>query len=47
MKYIYLALSITLAVCSFYLALNQIDGWGWFLAGSIATFDFPDSEKEK
>lgn len=30
--------SIICAVAAFYLAGHQMEGWGWFLFGSLATF---------
>ncbi len=40
MKYflIYILLTSGLLATTIYLAVNQIDGWGWFLFATIATF---------
>ena len=38
----FLIVSIIFALGSFILAYNKIDGWGWFLFGSIITFNHVD-----
>ena len=45
--YFFLATSVILAVCSFYLALNGIDGLGWFLFGSVITFVYPSKSADE
>lgn len=39
--YIFLIVSVILAIGAIYLAFHKIDGWGWFLFGSIITFVYP------
>lgn len=39
--YIFLLTSVILAIGAIILAYNQIDGWGWFLFGSVITFVYP------
>ena len=43
--------SIIFAVGSLILAFHNIDGWGWFLIGSLATYCYPaatrNSNKEE
>ena len=36
-----LIVSVLLTIGSIYLAVNKIDGWGWFLFGAIITFVYP------
>lgn len=45
--YFFLATSVILAVCSFYLVLNGVDEWGWFLFGAIVTFVYPSKSGDE
>jgi hypothetical protein len=45
--YFFLVTSVILAGGSVYLALNQIDGWGWFLFGALITFEVPSKSEDK
>ncbi len=35
------AISITFAIGAIYLAANELNGWGWFIFGSVCTFTYP------
>lgn len=39
--YYFLAVSIILAIIAGILAYRCVNGWGWFLFGSIITFVYP------
>ena len=48
MKYLpFLLLSLGLAAGAIYLAVNDKEGWGWFLFGAIITFVYPSGKKNK
>ena len=39
------AISMTLAIGAIYLAANGVNGWGWFVFGSLCTFCYPKNIK--
>ena len=43
--YLFLIVSLVLAIGAIYLASHKIDGWGWFLFGSIITFVYPSKNE--